>query len=40
VHGSGRTPTELGQLAALTQLYLCDNQLTGECTQNSLGCNW
>ena len=28
---TGRIPTELGQLTALTQLDLCYNELTGEC---------
>jgi len=33
---SGRIPTELGQLTALTELGLCANQLTGECDSNRL----
>jgi len=37
---SGRIPTELGQLTALTDLWLNNNQLTGECDVNSLDCNW
>jgi len=37
---SGRIPTELGHLTALTQLWLNNNQLTGACDQNSPGCNW
>jgi len=28
---SGRIPTELGQLTALTKLTLYNNKLTGEC---------
>ena len=37
---SGRIPTELGQLTALTKLELHNNPLAGECDQNSLDCDW
>ena len=33
---TGRIPTELGLLTALTQLYLLDNKLTGECVRLKL----
>ena len=33
---SGRLPTELGQLTALKQLNLYNNELTGECNQTCL----
>ena len=35
---SGHIPTELVQLTALTELWLNNNQLTGECDQNSRDC--
>jgi len=35
---SGRIPTGLGQLTALTELWLYDNQLTGACDQSSIAC--
>ena len=37
---AGRIPTELGQLAALTQLHLQNNELTGECNQTCLQLVW
>ena len=35
---TGRIPTDLGQLTALTQLGLEYNQLTGACDQSSIAC--
>jgi len=35
---TGRIPTELGQLTALTHLWLHRNQLTGACDQSSIAC--
>ena len=37
---AGAVPTEIGQLAQLTQLSLSFNQLTGAWPKNSLDCDW
>ena len=36
---AGAIPTEIGQLAQLTNLHLERNRMTGAVSKNSLGCN-